>query len=458
MVFPNGSMLGRYRVEGVLGQGQTGIVYRGFDTTIERTVAIKSLRPGREGGLEPGSKQMAALLDEAKLIGQLNHAHIAAVYDMGFFSDAPFFVMEYVEGQTLKAALQEKHGFSPRQILDFIVMIARALHYVHQRGILHGDIKPANIMVTSQRTPKIMDFGVSRRSLTGKPSTWSLVGEELVSGTPGYLAPEQLTADQIDARADVFSVGVIAYEWLAGRKPFWGNTVDETLNAVVAGRFPRLGEIKGFDGALAQVIERALATAPDERFASADALADALEVYEDQFETRTASSPRRASVSKSQKFPRLVPGSMYFADFTKEERAAVLQLSHQDRYEPGEVIVKEGTGGSTMYVVVEGLVSVRKSAGPELVEINKIRPGECFGEMAVISQMPRSATIVALEPTLVIAISGAVLRLSNPGLCLKLYRNIAALLSERLRELGQEVVSLRGAQASKVSIEERGRS
>jgi serine/threonine-protein kinase len=445
-------MLGRYRVEGILGQGRTGIVYRGFDTVIERTVAIKCLRPRNpEERTEEETSQIGELFKEARMVGQLSHEHVAAVYDMGSFADAPYFVMEYIPGDTLKARLSNEDPFSREEMLKFMVMLVRALHYVHQRGILHGDVKPANVMITAQGTPKVMDFGVARRSLPGKPATWSLAGECLVYGTPPYLAPEQLSADEIDVRADVFSLGVIAYEWLAKRKPFKGDSVDETLRALLVGRPIPLVEIGGVDPELAHIIHKAMARDPGQRFSSADALADALEVYQ---ERRSQSVPDLHRVSSmdsalAKKFLRLARSNLYFADFSDEELCAVLELSHEEVYQSGEVIMQEGTGGSSMYLVVQGRVSVRKSTDGQPVELRQIACGDGFGEMAIVSQMPRSATVVALEPTEVIAISGAVLRLSGPGLAMKLYRNIAALLSERIRDADQRVATLFGTGGSR---------
>jgi serine/threonine-protein kinase len=443
-------MLGRYRVDGILGQGQAGIVYCGFDTVLERTVAIKCFRligpdgraeavAGAEGELSP----ISLLFKEARLIGQLNHPHVAAIYDMGWLDGVPYFVLEYIEGETLKARLASRDRFSLEQMLNFMAMLARALHYVHQRGILHGDVKPANILITPQGTPKIMDFGVARHSPPGKPATWSLVGEGTVAGTPSYLAPEQLDANEIDARADVFSLGVIAYEWLAGRRPFSGSSVEETLMAVLAGRPTPLAEIGGVDQDLSQIIHRAIARDPALRFSSADAFADALEVYQKR---RPQILPVVRLVSsmdseQAKRFLRLARRNLYFADFSDEELFCVLELSREEAYQTGEVIIHEGTGGSSMYLVVEGLVSVRKLTGGELVELRQIASGDGFGEMAVVSQMPRSATVVALQPTEVTAISGAILRLSSPGLAMKLYRNIAALLSERIRDVDQRLAT-----------------
>jgi serine/threonine-protein kinase len=443
-------MLGRYRVDGILGQGRTGIVYCGFDTVLERIVAIKCFRPvgpnGRaeeETGAEGEMSPISLLFKEARLIGQLNHPHVAAIYDTGSRDNVPYFVLEYVAGETLKARFDSRERFSLEQMLNFMAMLARALHYVHQRGILHGDVKPANVLITLQGTPKIMDFGVARHSPPGKPATWSLVGEGTVAGTPSYLAPEQLDANEIDARADVYSLGVIAYEWLAGRRPFSGQSVDETLMAVLAGRPTPLTEIGGVDRDLAQIIHHAMARDPAQRFSSADAFADALEVYQKRRSQYPLHVHRVSSADSEQakRFLRLARRNLYFADFSNEELLCVLELSREEAYQTGEVIIQEGTGGSSMYLLVQGLVSVRKMSGGELVELRQIASGEGFGEMAVVSQMPRSAMVVALQPTEVIAVSGAILRLSSPGLAMKLYRNIAALLSERIRDVDQRLAA-----------------
>jgi serine/threonine-protein kinase len=446
MDLADGTTLGRYRIEGILGQGQTGTVYRAFDTAIERKVAVKCLRSGADG--EGGGEQagMEAWLDEARVIGQLNHPHVTAVYDIGSLEGLSYIVMEYVEGETLKAKLAKpgSERSSIRQIVGFIVMVARALHYVHQRGILHGDIKPANLMVTPQGFPKIMDFGVARRSLGTQPGSWSLAGESQVWGTPGYLAPEQLVADKVDVRADVFSLGVVTYEWLAGRKPFSGADIDATLKAVLEGRPVHLVDLGDFDPDLSRSIDQALARDPAQRFASADAFADALEVCQEGWLKRL---PHRGPIESfdtkpTERFPRLRGHNILFSDFREAELSAVMRMSRQEGYEAGQTILREGEGGSTMYVVVQGLVSVRKRSGAGQVEIKQISRGDCFGEMAVMSQMPRSATVVALEPTEVLAISGAVLRSESPVLCMKLYRNIASLLADRLRHVDAQIVTL----------------
>jgi serine/threonine protein kinase len=345
----------------------------------------------------------------------------------------------------LKARLDQANGerASVPQALNYIVMVARALHYVHQRGILHGDIKPANLIITPQGTPKIMDFGVARRSAVNSAASWKLAVETQVWGTPAYLAPERLGSQEIDARADVFSLGVVAYEWLTGRKPFQGASVEAILDAVLHRRPQPLSELGGFDAELSAAIDQALARDPAQRFESADAMADALEICQEQWfkQARKGHQPDSAGRARAFSFPRLKGRNILFADFSDADLASVIQVSREESYQEGETIFHEGAGGSTMYVVARGRVSVRKMSGTREVEIKQVSKGECFGEMAVISQMPRSATVVALQDTEVVAISGAVLRSANQVLCMKLYRNIASLLADRVRQRDEQVVA-----------------
>lgn len=453
MMLPNGTMLGRYRIDGELGRGQGGVVYRAFDTAIERTVAIKCLRtPVPEAGPDETHPGKDIHLEEAKVIGQLNHPHITAVFDMGHAERLPYIVMEYVQGETLKARLDQANGerASVPQALNYIVMVARALHYVHQRGILHGDIKPANLIITPQGTPKIMDFGVARRSAVNS-ADWKLAVETQVWGTPAYLAPERLGSKEIDARADVFSLGVVAYEWLTGRKPFQGGSVEAILDGVLHRRPQPLSELGGFDVELSAAIDQALARDPAQRFESADAMADALEICQEQWFKQASKGDRSdsAAPTRALSFPRLKGRNILFADFSDADLANVIQVSREENYREGETIFREGAGGSTMYVVARGRVSVRKMSGTREVEIKQVSRGECFGEMAVISQMPRSATVVALQDTEVVAISGAVLRSANQVLCMKLYRNIASLLADRVRQRDEQVVASLDGDAEK---------
>ena len=376
MMLPSGMMLGRYRIEDELGSGQAGVVYRAFDTAIERVVAIKCMRTSIPALGPSGTVVRPGLqFEEAKVIGQLNHPHITAIFDMGN-ADISYLVMEYVQGETLKERLAQARTdpASVPQVLSFIVMIARALHYVHQRGILHGDIKPGNLIVTPQGTPKIMDFGIARRSQANRPASWSVAGEKMVWGTPGYMAPELFESNEIDARADVFSLGVVAYEWLAGHAPFRGASVEAVLQASKT-RPTSLSELGDFDSELSAGIDRALARHPAQRFDSADAMADALEICQERWykEAPKSNQPDNVNLTQTVSFPRLDKGrDMLFADFSDADLADVMKMSRRETYQTGDTILQEGAGGSTMYVVVRGRASVRKMSGTKQVEIKRV--------------------------------------------------------------------------------------
>jgi CRP-like cAMP-binding protein len=272
-----------------------------------------------------------------------------------------------------------------------------------------------------------------------------------VWGTPGYVAPEQLVSNEVDARADVFSLGVVAYEWLAGRKPFRGDSLEAILEAMLHGRPTPLSELGDFDSELSAAINQALAREPAQRFDSADALADALEICQERWFKRAPKEIQPDSPDGNQGigFPRLKGRNLLFADFSEADLANVMQMARRETYQAGETILQEGAGGSMMYLVVRGGVSVRKFSGAQQIEIKQVSSGECFGEMAVISHMPRSATVVALQRTELVTVSGAVLRSENQVLCMKLYRNIAAVLADRLRQRDEQVVALRGGEPEK---------
>jgi CRP-like cAMP-binding protein len=204
-----------------------------------------------------------------------------------------------------------------------------------------------------------------------------------------------------------------------------------------------LGELGEIDPELSRDIDQALARDPAQRFISADAMADALEICLERWLNGSPkrSQPSFADSGQFETFPRFKGRNIFFADFTEEDLATVMQMSRRESYQPGDTILRQGAGGSTMYVLVRGRVSIRKLSGAQEVEIKQVPGGECFGEMAVISQMPRSATVVAIRPTEVIAISGAVLRSASPVLSMKLYRNIASLLADRVRQRDEQVIA-----------------
>jgi response regulator RpfG family c-di-GMP phosphodiesterase/tRNA A-37 threonylcarbamoyl transferase component Bud32 len=217
--------IGKYQIEGVLGQGGMGIVYRGFDPAIQRPVAIKTVT---KSALDPADLQYALtrFRHEAQAVGRLTHPRITAIYDYGEEVDIAYIVMELVNGQSLFHHMQNQARFGLKEIGEMVRQLLDGLGYAHSLGVVHRDIKPSNILINDDGRLKLTDFGIARI----ESSTLTQVGE--IMGSPGYMSPEQFLGTDIDARSDIYSVGVIAYELLCNRRPFIGNNAEVMRQAL----------------------------------------------------------------------------------------------------------------------------------------------------------------------------------------------------------------------------------
>ena len=195
-----------------------GVVYEGFDTIIERTVAIKTIRTDE---LDPSEAEEHSrrFLIEAKAAGKLNHPNIVAIYDYGKEQNLAYIVMEYVHGKELKAYFDAGHHFDTGEILRIMSQLLGALEMAHANGVVHRDIKPANIFLTDKGSVKLGDFGIARIDSTHKTHAGTILG------TPSYMSPEQIKGESVDQRSDLYSTGVILYQFLTGEKPFSGSMV-----------------------------------------------------------------------------------------------------------------------------------------------------------------------------------------------------------------------------------------
>ena len=267
---PLPAQIGRFRIEALLGKGAMGVVYKAHDPDIDRPVAIKLIHAELLQG-ESRQGYLARFRNEAKVAGRCVHSNIVAVYDYSVQGDSPYLVMEYVEGIDLGRAIRNRMAIDDATVVRIALQVLEALSYAHSLDIVHRDIKPGNIMLTARSGLKVADFGISR--LISFEATQTAA----VLGTPSYMAPEQCRGAVVDGRCDLFSLGCVIYELLAGERAFVGTNYAETIYNLIHEPHRPLGDLRpGISAGLAAVVDRALAKSPDERFENAAAMAAAL--------------------------------------------------------------------------------------------------------------------------------------------------------------------------------------
>jgi hypothetical protein len=260
--------IGKYAVTGRVGRGGMGMVYRGYDEVLEREVAVKTLT--LEGSLDDESRRRFAI--EAKAAARLQHPNIITVYELGEDRGLPYIAMELLPGTDLEALMRSGEPLMLQEKLDLVIQVCRGLAYAHDHKIVHRDIKPSNVRVLEDGTVKIMDFGIAKLGGSGVTKAGMMVG------TVHYMSPEQIRGQTLDGRSDLFSVGVILYELLAGRRPFAAEGVTAVLYKIVHEEPAELdvGELGAEAAGLQDTMRRTLAKDREQRPATAAVLADEL--------------------------------------------------------------------------------------------------------------------------------------------------------------------------------------
>jgi len=265
-----GARFGRYEVERHIGRGGMGDVYLVHDTVIQRRAALKTIRPDTNLTPAQAIEVRQRFYREAQTAGKLAHPNIVTIYDVGEDLGVSYIVMEFIEGQSL-ADWATKQRLSIPQVKHAIGSAALGLDYAHAAGVFHRDVKPDNIMLTSGGVVKVMDFGIARLMES------SLTNTGIVIGTPAYMSPEQVNGERVDARSDIFSLGVILYELLTGQKPFKGETMPALMFAIIMSQPQKPSEVDpNLHPDWDAIVMKALAKDREERYAHARELADAV--------------------------------------------------------------------------------------------------------------------------------------------------------------------------------------
>jgi eukaryotic-like serine/threonine-protein kinase len=258
------TQLGPYKIEAPLGAGGMGEVFRARDTRLGRTVAIKILP--RDKVADPERKRR--FMQEARAASALNHPNIVTLHDIASDNGIDYLVMEYVPGKSLDKLITPK-GLPLAEVIGYTTQIASALAAAHTAGIVHRDIKPANVIVTQESQVKVLDFGLAKLTEPGTAAE-TLTEAGTVMGTVAYMSPEQASARPLDHRTDIFSLGIMLYEMIAGARPFRGKSQVETMSAIINDPAPQL---EGLPVRMEEILDKALAKDPKERYQSAGDLA-----------------------------------------------------------------------------------------------------------------------------------------------------------------------------------------
>jgi serine/threonine protein kinase len=263
--------IGRYEIVAELGRGAMGVVYRATDPNIGRMIALKTMRIDAEG--IDSEELLKRFRQEARAAGVLNHPNVVTIYDAGEHEGLFYMAMEYIEGRTLQTLLAGGRRLAAEQVVDVAKQVCAGLDYAHARGIVHRDIKPANVMITAEGVVKIMDFGIAK---TGSGMTSA--GQVL--GTPSYMSPEQVRGQALDGRSDLFSLGVVLYESVTGKKPFVGESITAIIYKIVAeDPVPPAEYDPQLHPGLAAIVIKALAKTKEKRYQRGVDLVHDLENY-----------------------------------------------------------------------------------------------------------------------------------------------------------------------------------
>jgi len=282
--------IGKYEIIGLIGRGGMGVVYQGRDNALGRLVALKVMTS--DLALDP--EVHLRFLREARSVAALQHPNIVVVYELGEHNGSPFIAMEFLDGEPLDRLIRNHVPLTMLQKTDIILEVAKALQYAHDKGVIHRDVKPGNIMRLRDGSVKVVDFGIAHLA----DQTITKTG--MVMGTLAYLAPEQLNGEGIDGRTDIFSLGVVLYELLSGKLPFEGASTAETIMKILLEPpppLPRVGDVNPLE--LQPIVDKALAKKKEERYQSCSEFAEGLTRLRKKFEVlATLEDERKALLAQ----------------------------------------------------------------------------------------------------------------------------------------------------------------
>jgi serine/threonine protein kinase len=412
------SKIGKYDILSELGRGATAVVYLGEDQFNDRKVAIKVQVKDESASPDEARRFEKLFMNEAALVGKLSHPNIVAVFDAVVEGDAQYIVMEYVGGGSLKKYCTETNLLPVRQAVLVIFKICRALDYAFQNGVIHRDIKAANILLDERDDIKISDFGTAQISTSTHTQIDGFVG------SPAYMAPEMINEEPPSVQSDIYSLGVTMYELLAGRLPFQAANSVAMINKILNDEPTPLKSIRpDLPQKLVEIVERAMARDSANRYPAWYAMARELAETFPQLEKYSF------EISSAEKFNALRKLD-FFKDFRDAELWEVLRGAIWENHPREQNLLLEGDVGRAFFIVVAGQVKVVKD--DKL--LNVLKDGDCFGEMAYLSgdHARRTASIISVSEVQLLKIQDVQLDQLSDACQLRFNRQFLRTLIDRL--------------------------
>jgi tRNA A-37 threonylcarbamoyl transferase component Bud32 len=394
------SQIGKYEIISQIGKGATSAVFLARDPFTDRQVAVKVVYPEVLGDKEYGRRYRKLFVTEASLAGMLSHPHIVAIYDAAVEGNISYIVMEYVAGGTLERHTSVDCLLPMNKVLEIAFKCCKSLDYAYRNGVIHRDIKPANILLTESGDIKISDFGAA---LVNSTESTQVSGV----GSPAYMSPQQLKEQPLTHQTDIFALGVVLYQLFTGYLPFKGANKYAMIYQIIHNDPPPPSTHRPeIPRRLDEIVLKALAKDLEHRYQTWDEFARDLA---DAFgELRRVEAP----IPDMEKFYTL-RGLKFFAAFTDVELWEVVRIGTWARRPAGTVLIREGEGGTTLYVVAAGEVTVTKNKAL----LATLGAGDSFGEMGHLAkrEFRRSASVTTITEVTVLEVGASSLAAASEG-------------------------------------------
>ena len=418
--------LGKYTVGKELGRGASGIVYLANDPFAHRDVAIKVYLS--DAGMDESKAKLYRKLffNEAHVAGKLVHPNVLPIYDAGEEGGLRYVVMMYLEGyRPLVEHTRQDNLLPVKKVVEVFFAMSKALDYAHRNGVIHRDIKPANVMIGPTGQIMIVDFGVAKHAIGQSTQITGIVG------TPRYMSPEQVRDEDVTNQTDIWAMGVMIYEMLAGVPCFFGDSLPSLTHQIINVEPPPVSQLRGdVPDALNKIVSRCLKKNLKQRYKTG------MDVAGDLINVSDALQAQAEEISEQERYNQL-SRLAFFSEFTQPETWEIMRAGAWKSFKAGEVVVQEGELDDSFFVIVSGEATVHK--GKTL--LGSLKEGDCFGEMGYLNKTKRSATVRAKTDVSVLKVNSTLMERASRDCQLRFYKVFAHTLIERLTHTNERLLA-----------------